>query len=354
MIDLPDLPLPGHGRTLERFRHFAAVGRRDPVAVRLFEGHADAAAILAELGADPPGGGERWGVWAAAPSSVRASPTAPAPSSALSSGEPALSTGAAGGWRLNGDRPWCSGAAWCTHALVTAAADDGIRLFAVANTAPHAVPIDGTWPAVGMAASDSRTIRFTDAPAIPIGGPGDYVGRPGFWHGGVGVAACWFGGALGVADALRVAASGPKDIGPHAFAHLGAVDVALGAAAAVLESAAAAIDADPRADAHRLALRARATVEKAATEVIDRVGRALGAGPLCRDAEHARRVADLTVYLRQSHAEGDLEQLGRLLADSTPDTGAVQLSASSPPGAEPTRSGAQSDGRLSREGGLAW
>jgi hypothetical protein len=49
--------------------------------------------------------------------------------------------------------------------------------------------------------------------------------------------------------------------------------------------------------------------------VLDRVGRALGAGPLCQNAAHARRVADLTVYLRQSHAEGDLEQLGRLLVN---------------------------------------
>lgn len=52
--------------------------------------------------------------------------------------------------------------------------------------------------------------------------------------------------------------------------------------------------------------------------MIDRVGRALGAGPLCRDADHARRVADLTVYLRQSHAEADLEQLGRLLVEEDP------------------------------------
>jgi alkylation response protein AidB-like acyl-CoA dehydrogenase len=295
-VTTPDLPLPGGGATAERFRGLAALGRADLVTARLGEGHADAVAIRAELGdAEQNRTGERWGVWAAAPSSVRAE-----------HGDT--------GWQLTGDRPWCSGAGWCTHALVTAAADDGIRLFAVRNTAPHAVPVDGTWPALGMAGSDSRTIRFTGAPARPVGEPGAYVDRPGFWHGGVGVAACWYGGALGVADALYEAAA-RKDLGPHATAHLGAVDVALGAARAVLFEAAAVIDADPAADAHRLALRVRATVEAAASEVIDRVGRALGAGPLCRDAEHARRVADLTVYLRQSHAEGDLEQLGRLVTE---------------------------------------
>ncbi|WP_433307574.1 acyl-CoA dehydrogenase [Actinoplanes sp. CA-030573] len=291
MIELPALPLPGHGATLERFRGLAALAREDLVKARLAEGHLDAVAILAELGGSalPASAGERWGVWAAAPSSVRAEH-------------------AGGGWRLTGDRPWCSGAAWCTHALVTAVAGDGPRLFAVRNEAPHAVPLDDTWPAVGMAASDSRTVRFTGAPAEPVGGPGDYVGRPGFWHGGAGVAACWYGGALGIADRLYAA----DDPGPHALAHLGAVHVALGAARAVLHEAAAAIDADPKRDAQELAVRTRLTVEAAATEVLDRVGRALGAGPLCRDAAHARRVADLTVYLRQSHAEGDLEQLGRL------------------------------------------
>jgi alkylation response protein AidB-like acyl-CoA dehydrogenase len=295
MIHMDDLPLPGGGATAERFHRLAALGRADLVAARLGEGHADALAIRAELD-DPgePGDGGRWGVWAAAPPSVRAERTAE-------------------GWRLTGDRPWCSGAGWCTDALVTAVADDGVRLFAVRNAPPHAEPLDGTWPAVGMAGSDSRTVRFTAVPARPVGGPGDYTARPGFWHGGIGVAACWYGGALGVADTLYAAARA-KDLNPHALAHLGGVDVALGASRAVLAEAAAAIDADPKADAHRLAVRVRATVETAASEVLDRVGRALGAGPLGHDPDHARRTADLTVYLRQSHAEADLEQLGRLVA----------------------------------------
>ncbi|MFI1990520.1 acyl-CoA dehydrogenase [Actinoplanes sp. NPDC020271] len=298
LIELPDLPLPGRGNTIERLRGLASLGRADLVACRLAEGHLDAVAIRDELGDDQPGDDSRWGVWAAAPSAVRAERVD-------------------GGWRLTGDRPWCSGAVWCTDALVTAAADDGIRLFAVRNEGPYAQPLDGTWPAIGMSGSDSRTVRFTGAPARPVGGPGKYVGRPGFWHGAIGVAACWFGGATGVADTL-LAAARAGNVGPHALAHLGAVDVALASAWAVLADAAGRIDADPRADAGRLALRVRAAVESAATEVVDRVGRALGAGPLCLDPGHAQRIADLTVYLRQSHAESDLEQLGRLLVDEDP------------------------------------
>jgi hypothetical protein len=149
---------------------------------------------------------------------------------------------------------------------------------------------------------------------VAVGKPGDYVGRPGFWHGAIGVAACWHGGAVGVARALLESDRTMSD--PHAAAHLGGVDAALHGAGVALDAAAAVIDADPDGDMRWLAGRTRAIVERAASEVLDRVGRALGAGPLCLDAVHARRVADLTVYLRQSHAERDLAVLGEQVAQS--------------------------------------
>ena len=62
------------------------------------------------------------------------------------------------------------------------------------------------------------------------------------------------------------------------------------------------------------ALRVRALIEATATEVMQRAGRALGAGPLCHDEAHGRRVADLTVYLRQHHSERDLAELGALVS----------------------------------------
>ena len=48
-------------------------------------------------------------------------------------------------------------------------------------------------------------------------------------------------------------------------------------------------------------------------EVIARVGNALGPGPLALDREHAQRVADLQVFVRQHHAERDLAALGELV-----------------------------------------
>jgi alkylation response protein AidB-like acyl-CoA dehydrogenase len=294
-----DLPLPGGGRTWERWASLAELAREDLSLARLSEGHADAVAILAELGAGPPPAGSRWGVWAAQP---------PGPGLTASR--------AGGGWRLDGVKRYCSGARSCTHALVTAAAPDGTRLF-TAETRDLA-PVAGTWPATGMAASDTLDVEFTGIPAEPVGEPGGYTGRPGFAHGGAGVAACWYGGARGVGQALLTAAA-KRDVGPHALAHLGAVDIALHTARDALEQAAAEIDADPADREHdgwRRALRVRALIEATATEVMARVGRALGAGPLCHDEAHARRVADLTVYLRQHHAERDLAELGALAAEA--------------------------------------
>jgi hypothetical protein len=198
---------------------------------------------------------------------------------------------------------------------VTAVAPDGSRLFTVSTQS--LAPVPGSWPATGMAASDTLDVEFADVPAEPIGGPGGYTSRPGFAHGGAGVAACWYGGARGVGQTL-LAAAAQRDVGPHALAHLGAVDIALNTARSALDVAAAEIDADPDdlRDGGRLrALRLRALIESVATEIMHRVGRALGAGPLSRDEAHSRRVADLTVYLRQHHAERDLAELGALVAD---------------------------------------
>ncbi|MEJ8654589.1 hypothetical protein WKI65_42815 [Streptomyces sp. MS1.AVA.3] len=129
------------------------------------------------------------------------------------------------------------------------------------------------------------------------------------------MAACWYGGALAVAEPLRSAAQRSPD--PHTDAHLGAVAMQLHAAGALLDQAAAEIDQDPHDDsgAARLrSLRVRAFIEQACSATMSHVGRATGAGPLCHDLRHARNVADLSVYLRQHHAERNLAELGRLVA----------------------------------------
>jgi hypothetical protein len=295
-----DLPLPGRGDTARRWERLAELTATDIVAGRLAEAHTDAAAILAELGGPAPQQGELWGVWAAeAPDAVL-----------VADGDGERVT-------VSGAKAWCSGAGMCSHALVTARVGERRGLFAVPldDARVHALP--STWRNAGMAGSDTRTVEFDAAAAEPVGALGEYLTRPGFWHGAIGVAACWLGGARAVAAPLYRAA---ENAGPHALAHLGAVDAALTAASATLAWAAAEVDRDPRnvgGTAELVARRARAVVETAVDETITRTGRALGPGPLSQDADHARRVADLTIYVRQSHAERDLEALGRL-AGATP------------------------------------
>lgn len=302
-------PLPGTGKTAARFSALAGVAEQDLSLARLLEGHLDAAAILAELGAPPPRQDERWGVWAAEPR-----------------GQGLAAARGPHGWVLNGLKQYCSGAHSCTHALVTASAEDGKRLFAVATgvteqgTGPHGRcrPVDGTWQALGMAASDSASVAFTDVPALPVGPVDAYVNRPGFQHGGIGVAACWYGGARAVAKVLTGTAArrGPD---PLTDAHLGAVDMRLHAAAAVLNQAGKEIDRDPgdaQGTARGRSLRVRAFVESVCSDVLAHVGRATGAEPLCHDPVHSRRATDLAVYIRQHHGERNLAELGRLVADA--------------------------------------
>jgi alkylation response protein AidB-like acyl-CoA dehydrogenase len=295
----PVIPLPGHGQTLVRWRALAAVAACDLGLVKLFEGHTDALAILAELHGPTPPLGSRWGVWAAEPPDAR-----------VQAGKRAARTDGAGQLYLSGTKAWCSGAAAVSHALVTAWLDDEPVLAAVAMN--HAsISIDTSkWQAVGMHATASADVSFDRTPATLVGAAHAYVHRPGFWHGGAGIAACWYGAAAQIGRTLREASMQRADA--HRLADLGAVDVALAGAAAVLHEAAAYIDANPQADSRREAMRARLVVEEAATAVMSHATRTLGAGPLCRDARFARALADLPVFLRQSHAERDLAALGEL------------------------------------------
>ncbi len=291
-----ELPLPGSGATLRRWRGLSALTEIDVVGGRLAEAHADAVAILAELDGPAAGTGQLWGVWAAEAPQARLM--------AEERGDIAV---------LTGTKAWCSGAGRCSHALVTAGRADGERgLYAVALDDPGVRPRPSTWRNAGMARSDTRDVDFDAVRAVAVGAPGQYLSRPGFWFGAVGVAACWYGGARAVAAPLYRAAGRGDD---HTLAHLGAVDAALAAAAATLEAVARRVDEDPAdgtGTAQLWARRTRAVVETAVDEAITRTARALGPAPLCLDEAHARAVADLSIYVRQSHAERDLAALGGL------------------------------------------
>ncbi len=289
---LADLPLPGSGRTLERWRALAAVGAIDLSLAKIYEGHTDALAILAELKAEAAPG--LWAVWAAEPPNGRV----------------VFQRAENGRGYLIGTKRWCSGAAVVDHAVLSAWTESGEPILAQVALRQAAATVEQVgWEAVGMAASQSVAVHFDRAEATAVGGAGDYVARPGFWQGGAGIAAVWYGAAVAIARVLGGSSKVATD--PHAAAHLGAVDCALRSARALMVETASWIDAHPQDDAAVPALRLRSVVEAAATEVMLRTGRALGPGPLCGNAEHAQRCADLPVFLRQNHAEHDLVAVGR-------------------------------------------
>lgn len=261
------------------------------------EAHYDAQAILAELGEPEPAPAQAWGVWAAEP------PTDTLRLTRFSG---------RGDGRLHGIKSWCSAAASLSHALVTAREGDDRVLVAVALDDTVHADASG-WQAVGMSRIDTAQVTFDGTPARVIGRPGQYVDRPGFWHGGAGIAACWFGASRAIAERLR--ADGRVSRDPHAAVHLGAIDFQLVALGALFRQTAARIDAEPSAAHRRDVVQLRTATEALAQDVVARCGRALGAGPLCAEQGHAQRCADLLTFVRQHHAERDLEALGRWAAE---------------------------------------
>ena len=302
-------PRPAEGSTTTLWEVLASLGAVDLTVARVLEPHLDALTILHEawrLGVAPAGfwpDEATWGVYAAEGPGprLRAVPDRD------------------GRWRLDGPKPWCSLGGHVSHALVTAWVGEGRRLFAVALRQPGVrVQPAEHWVSRGLSEVTSTGLVFSSVPAAPVGEVDWYLRRPGFAWGGAGVAAIWFGASVALGRRLHDAshARTPDQV---ALMHLGAVDAALARARAVLLDAAGVADSDVgAAEADLTCRRVRQVVADTAQEVLERVGRALGPGPLTGEEEHARRVADLTVYLRQHHGERDQVRLGESLQADGP------------------------------------
>jgi alkylation response protein AidB-like acyl-CoA dehydrogenase len=293
---------PGKGSTADLWEAFATIASSDLGAARAIEPHLDALAILKQAQFDSEGfapDGSTWGVFAAE-----------------GADDPLCASERGGSWSLTGAKAWCSLADRLDCALVTAHLADGRRaLFAVHLQSAGVSASPEAWHARGLAEIPSGPVRFSEAPAVPVGEPGWYLTREGFAWGGIGVAACWYGGAVGLGRALFERAEESPE--PLLAAHLGAVDEQLQSARRALAEAARLIDAETSAiDGPVLAKRVRATVFRACESVHQHVAHALGPAPLALDADHAKRVADLELYIRQHHAERDDASLGAALAKS--------------------------------------
>lgn len=288
------LPLPGHGDTARRHEALKRWGARDLSFGRIAEAHTDALAILAEAG-QPARSGSLYGVWAS---------EGPA-------GRLTYTRSANGDCVLRGTKQFCSGATFLEAALVTAHGEVGTLLLDVALDDAGVRPQASGWASAAMADTDTVAVDFDDvrvSAAHAVGKPDWYLSRPGFWHGAIGPAACWAGGALSLIDAA--ARFVRRD--PHSRAQVGALQSVGWALNAYLDRSGQEIDQDPedqRGEARVRALKVRHLIERACTEVLDRFGRATGPQLLAHDAHVARQHAALALYIRQCHGERDLETI---------------------------------------------
>lgn len=309
-------PLPGEGRTAVLWELLASVAAVDVAAGRVFEPHLDAQAILAQAkqqaqhqaehqGAQRhrPAAGT-WGVFAAEGPDMRLAATA--------AGSTVL---------LHGSKPWCSLAPLLQHAVITAHSDDGGRAAYAVDLRHEGVRCEEpAWVARGLQEIPSGTVHFDEVPATPVGGPGWYHSRPGFAWGGMGVAACWLGGAVGLARDYRAGLLAAADAGRQpdqlALAALGETDRILASALQYLAGTAARIDDGSLGRAGQgtwsEAQRVRGTVAAAVERVLQLVGTNRGPAPLAFDETYAKRMADLGLYVRQHHGGRDDAQLGSL------------------------------------------
>ena len=277
------LSRPGAGATAERHTAIFAAGRRDLSLAKLIEAHWDAVAILNEAGMQPVEGAA-YAVWA---SEVPGTPLR-------------FEEGV-----LVGTKQFCSGAGLVDRALVTA----GPTLVEVdLKLAGSRLRLDESqWLTDAFRMTHTASVTFDALPIVSVVGEDDwYTRRAGFWHGACGPAAAWAGGAAGLLDYAVTT----KRNDPHTMAHLGAMHANVRAMESMLKTAGDCFDREPEVNAMTEALAVRHTVEQLSTDTLRRFARALGPAPLVKDVDVARRYAELDLFLRQSHAERDLEVLG--------------------------------------------
>jgi hypothetical protein len=289
------MPLSGGGQTPLRHARLMDLGRQNLPLARLAEAHFDAVAILAEARRQPEKGA-LYGVWA----------------SEIPGEELSLSGGA-----INGVKRFCSGAGIVDRALITVGGPEPLLVDLDLRENPGIHFDESDWKTNALIETHTATATFAGMPVAAdevIGPPGWYLDRLGFWRGAIGPAGCWAGGAEGLVDY----AAHQKRNDPHTMAHFGAMHSSVWALRSYLESAGREIDKDTNtfARARILALTVRHLVEQSCTDILRRLTRAYGPHPLVSNSEVSRRYLDLDLYLRQSHAERDLETLGRVLRES--------------------------------------
>jgi alkylation response protein AidB-like acyl-CoA dehydrogenase len=276
-----------------------SIGRTDVPLSRLVEGHADAQRILHQAGAKAVPGA-LYGVWA---------------SRSQQTGVTATRSGTA--YVLDGTLRFASGLGVIDRALLPVWPDPDHHVLLdlpVTGGGDTWVVDDAQWVTSAMEVSRSHTVAVRRHP-VPLTarvGPDDfYLSRPQFFPGGVGVAACWLGGATRVGDLVRARLRDP--VPPALQLRLGALRSRLAGGAALLVTAASRLN-ETEGDgplSRAISAEARWGVAEVVHDVLDQAHRIAGPAGLAYDRELTRAVHDLRLYVLQHNADADATSLAQ-------------------------------------------
>lgn len=289
---------------VELIEALLALGRADIALGRLAEGHIDAVRIAgqAERTVQPDA---LYGVWASrsGATGVRAEPH----------GDHLV---------LNGTVKFASGAGVIDRALLPVWVEDDQHLLVDLHV--RELPVDrSAWQTGAMMVSQSHTVEV-DHVEVPagrvIGGPNFYLDRPGFFPGGVGVAAVWAGGLTRVLDCLLTWAGDRRS--PASDLRFGRLSTQRSLAVAAVRQGARTLDAawptgQPSAGQWQLlSTQVRAGVASAVNTGLAEARVLAGPAGLAYDAGVTHALDDLGLYVLQQNADGDAAYLGGKLRRS--------------------------------------
>lgn len=277
---------------------------------RLYEGHVNAAKLIATYGDGP--------ARAALASEARAGRLLGVWNAERGDGPTALRVDR--GWRITGRKVHCSGAGAIRRPVVTARTGDGETLMTLPDMNEAGITTDvGIWRASGMRGTATGTVDFDDV-FVPddavIGRPGDYYRSPLFSGGAWRVLAVQLGGLrrILVLHAQRLQASGRGDDAVFRARFSEATGGYECARLLVAEAGrrAEAIEAEPGAiDAY--VDQARGTFETLALAGIEAARRNVGLGSYIAPDPLDRCIRDLETYLRQPILDASRDSAARWL-----------------------------------------
>ena len=301
---------------------------------RCWEGHANSLMLIDALGSEEQKrrwfdgvvtGGEKWVAWSG-------EPQAPKPGQQQRFGTTVER--ADGGWVLNGNKVFATsatGAQWAIL-LVNTAGPGAARHAAEADTLfmvacrldqPSVTVDESWWDPIGMRATVSHLVRFTDT-FLPdgdvIGPPGAYL-RDGWQTAFIPHYAASFLGAAESAYeyAVEYVTRQGKVTDPYVQQRVGSMAVNVESAYLWLRHVARLWDTGHREEARLAGSRARHVVEHLALETVDHCVRACGARSLVRPSRVERILRDLTFYVRHDNDDHVLATIGRALLGQTHD-----------------------------------